>query len=67
MTTETPKPPKLRKTGSQRQLDYVARMKTKGYCQLMGLWVPTAIKDQCRELVKNHVSDWESNQIPATF
>jgi hypothetical protein len=63
---ETPTP-KVRKTGSQRQLDYVARMREKGYCQIMGLWVPSAIKDECRELVKNHVAQWESKQIPTSF
>jgi hypothetical protein len=63
---ETPtRPP--RKTGSQRQLDYVARMRAKGYNQLLGLWVPNAIKDECREIVKNHVAAWESKQIPTSF
>jgi hypothetical protein len=64
--TETPSRPP-RKTGSQRQLDYVARMRAKGYNQLLGLWVPNAIKDECRELVKNHVAQWESKQIPTSF
>jgi hypothetical protein len=59
---QTPtRPP--RKTGSQRQLDYVARMRAKGYNQLLGLWVPNVIKDECRELVKNHVAQWESNSF----
>ena len=59
--TETPTP-KVRKTGSQRQLDYVARMRSKGYNQLLGLWVPNAIKDECRDLVKNYVAEFESKQ-----
>jgi len=42
-------------------------MREKGYCQIMGLWVPSAIKDECRELVKNHVAQWESKQIPTSF
>jgi hypothetical protein len=53
-----------RKTGSQRQQDYVVRMREKGYNQLLGLWVPNVIKDECREIVKNHVAEWESKQIP---
>lgn len=65
--TETPTPRPPRKTGSQRQMDYVARMREKGYSQLLGLWVPSSIKDECRELVKNHVAQWESKQIPTSF
>lgn len=61
----TPRPPG--KTGTQRQTEYVARMRAKGYNQILGLWVPNAIKDECRELVKNHVAAWESKQIPTQF
>ena len=68
MTKKEPKEPKLpRKTGSQRQTEYVARMRAKGYNQLLGMWVPNEIKDECRQIVKNHVAEWESKQIPATF
>lgn len=62
--------PQLRspvKTGSQRQTEYVARMRDKGYTQLLGLWVPAVIKDECRQLVKNHIAEWESKQIPSSF
>lgn len=70
MTDNQPSPKPKRepgKTGSQRQLEYVARMRAKGYNQILGLWVPNAIKDECRELVKNHVAAWESKQIPNQF
>lgn len=59
-TPKTPREPS--KTGSQRQTEYVARMRAKGYNQILGLWVPNAIKDECRELVKAHVAQWEAAQ-----
>jgi hypothetical protein len=37
-------------------------MRSKGYNQLLGLWVPNAIKDECRDLVKNYVAEFESKQ-----
>lgn len=64
---EAKEPRGPRKTGSQRQQDYVARMREKNYNQLLGLWVPNVIKDECREIVKNHVAEWESKQVPTTF
>jgi len=34
-------------------------MRAKGYSMLLGLWVPNAIKDECRELVKARVAQYE--------
>lgn len=56
-STPAPRPPI--KTGSQRQTEYTARMRAKGYSMLLGLWVPNAIKDECRELVKVRVAQYE--------
>jgi len=67
MSQSTPAPRPPIKTGTQRQTEYTARMRAKGYSMLLGLWVPNAIKDECRELVKNHVAGWESKQIPTSF
>lgn len=56
-STPAPRPPI--KTGSQRQTEYTQRMRAKGYSMLLGLWVPNAIKDECRELVKARVAQYE--------
>lgn len=53
-------PPK--KSNSSRQKEYVARLKEQGYVSLSSVYVPKSISEECRQLVRNHVSEWESNQ-----
>lgn len=63
-TTPAPKPPKQLKSASQRQTDYVARLKAKGYVQLYGIFVPALARDEIREGVKKLVADWETKNVP---
>ena len=48
-TTPVPKPPKQLKSASQRQGEYVQRLKAKGYVQLSGVFVPAAARLEVRE------------------
>lgn len=45
-----------------RQTDYVARLKDAGMVSLSSVYVPKVIAPECRELVRNHVAEWESKQ-----
>ena len=60
MTTKT----LTKKTASQRQREFVSRKVAAGYVALSSLFVPRAIADECRQLVKDHVAEWEAaNQL----
>lgn len=50
------------KANSQRQKDYVSRMREAGHVSLSSVFVPRVIANECRELVRNHVANWESKQ-----
>ena len=57
-----PKSPiKQTTTGAQRQKEYVARLKDKGYVLLTSMFVPQAILDECRALVKKRVAKFEKD------
>jgi hypothetical protein len=56
-------PPKQHKTASQRQSEYVQRLKDKGYVPLSGVFVPADARAQVRDLIKKFVSDWEAGNI----
>lgn len=58
MPSEKPQP----KSNSNRQREYVARLKEQGYVNLSSVYVPKAISEECRVLVRNHVAEWESKQ-----
>ena len=45
-----------------RQADYVSRLKDAGMVSLSSVYVPKVIAAECREIVRNHVAEWESNQ-----
>lgn len=47
---------------SKRQKAYIDRMKDKGYVILSSIYVPAAIRDECRELVKKRVAKFEKEQ-----
>lgn len=47
---------------SKRQKAYVDRMKDKGYVILSSIYVPAAIRDECRELVKKRIAKFEKEQ-----
>ena len=47
---------------SKRQKAYVDRLKGKGYVVLSGMYVPAAIRTQCREAVKKMVAKFEKEQ-----
>lgn len=47
---------------SKRQKAYVDRLKEKGYVVLSGMYVPAAIRTECRELVKKRVAKFEKEQ-----
>ena len=49
-----------KKTASQRQREFVQRKLESGYIILSSLYVPKAIADDCRKLVKDHVAKWEA-------
>ena len=49
-----------KKTASQRQREFVQRKLDAGYTMLSSLYVPKAIADDCRKLVKDHVAKWEA-------
>lgn len=58
-TQATPK-----KTAGQRQREFVQRKLEAGYVVLSSIYVPKAIADDCRKLVKDHVTKWEAeNQL----
>ena len=59
-TTPAPKPPKQLKSASQRQSEYVRRLKDKGYVQLTGVFVPAAARPEAREAIKKFVAEWEA-------
>ena len=59
-TTPVPKPPKQLKSASQRQGEYVQRLKAKGYVQLAGVFVPAAARLEVREAIKAFVAEWEA-------
>lgn len=59
-TTPVPKPPKQLKSASQRQGEYVQRLKAKGYVQLSGVFVPAAARLEVREAIKAFVAEWEA-------
>ena len=50
------------KPASQRQKKYVDGLKANGYVILSGLYVPLAIRTECRELVKKRVAKFEKEQ-----
>ena len=53
-----------KKTASERQREFVQRKLEAGYIVLSSLYVPKAIADDCRKLVKDHVAKWEvENQL----
>lgn len=47
--------------GSKRQLEYVARLKAKGYAQVTSLYVPRALIPEIREMVAKRVAKWEKD------
>ena len=58
------KQPTPKKTASQRQREFIQRKLDAGYTMLSSLYVPKAIADDCRKLVKDHVAKWEAeNQL----
>lgn len=59
-TTPVPKPQKPLKTASQRQGEYVQRLKDKGYVPLSGVFVPALARAEVREAIKKFVADWEA-------
>lgn len=59
-TTPVPKPPKQLKSASQRQSEYVQRLKAKGYVQLSGVFVPAAARAEAREVLNKFVAEWEA-------
>lgn len=59
-TTPVPKPPKPLKSASQRQGEYVQRLKAKGYVALSGVFVPAAARPEVREAIKAFVAEWEA-------
>ena len=59
-TTPAPKPPKPLKSASQRQGEYVQRLKAKGYVQLSGVFVPAAARAEAREALHKFVAEWEA-------
>ena len=54
--------PQQNQPKKSRQTDYVARLKEQGLVNLSSVYVPKVIAPECRELVRNHVADWESKQ-----
>ena len=55
--------PKQHKTASQRQGEYVQRLKEKGYVPLSGVFVPALARAEIREVIKKFVADWEARNI----
>lgn len=53
----SPKAPPPKKS---RQSDYVARKRAAGYVPLSSVFVPKEIAEECRQLVRNRVEDYES-------
>lgn len=45
--------------GSKRQLEYVARLKAKGYAQVTSLYVPRVLIPEIREMVQKRIAKWE--------
>lgn len=43
-----------------RQSAYIARKRDAGYAPLSSVFVPKAIADECREMIRNHVAEYES-------
>jgi hypothetical protein len=62
-TTPVPAPPKPLKTASQRQGEYVQRLKAKGYVPLSGVFVPAQARAEVREAIKKFVADWEARNV----
>ena len=62
-TTPTPATPKPLKTASQRQSEYVQRLKDKGYVPLSGVFVPAQARAEVREAIKKFVADWEARNV----
>lgn len=57
-----PKQTTEKSDASKRQKAYIDRMKDKGYVILSSIYVPAAIRDECRELVKKRVAKFEKEQ-----
>ena len=53
---------KQRMSASERQKKFVEKKRASGYAPLTAVFVPNAIKDQCRQLVADFVKDWEGKQ-----
>lgn len=47
--------------GSKRQLEYVARLKAKGYAQVTSLYVPRVLIPEIREMVQKRIAKWEKD------
>ena len=47
--------------GSKRQLEYVARLKAKGYAQVTSLYVPRVLIPEIREWVAKRVAKFEKD------
>lgn len=62
-TTPVPTHPKPLKTASQRQGEYVQRLKDKGYVPLSGVFVPAQARAEVRAAIKKFVADWEARNI----
>lgn len=62
-TTPAPTPPKPLKTASQRQGEYVQRLKDKGYVPLSGVFVPAQARAEVRAAIKKFVADWEARNV----
>ena len=52
-----------RMTASERQKKFIEKKREAGYVPLTAIFVPNAIKDECRKLVTDHVKEWESKQV----
>lgn len=55
--------PKLLKTASQRQTEFVARKRKAGYVQLSGVFVPALAREEAREVLKKFVAEWEAKNV----
>ena len=53
---------KERMSASERQKKFVEKKRAMGYAPLTAVFVPNAIKDECRRVVVEFVKDWESKQ-----
>lgn len=62
-TTAEPTIPKPLKTASQRQGEYVQRLKDKGYVALSGVFVPALARAEVREAIKVFVAEWEARNV----